>query len=127
MIVMVDAGDTCSATTPAMVAPTACMVSIPALCSPRACPRMSCGVRAIRRSCSNRPAPYPTDATATASTASGMGSRVANSRYGTASSSRSGLISRRRHRAGTNRPNAVSPASIPSAAATNSTPADRGA
>jgi hypothetical protein len=59
----------------------------------------------------------------TAATATGSPGRTAKIRYGAASSSRSGALSLSRQRAGMNRPAIVSPASMPAAAETNSSPA----
>ena len=120
-------GDVRWATTPAMAAPTPCIVSMPEECSPRACPLSSPGVSAIRRSWRSRLAEYPTEASTTAVTATGSAGCTAKTRYGAASSRRSGAPSRSRHRGGTNRPVSVSPASMPRAAEANRSPACLGA
>ncbi|MFD0664475.1 hypothetical protein [Thermocatellispora tengchongensis] len=121
------AGPVCSATAPAIPAPTPCMVTIPAECRPRACPLISSGVRASSRSWSSRLAAYPTEARVTAATATGSAGSSAKTRYGTASSRRSGASSRPRQAGGVNRPVSVSPASMPRAAQANSKPACPGA
>lgn len=125
--VMAAGADVSWAMPPASAAPTPCIVSIPDVCRPRACPLSSSGVRAISCSWSSRLAENPTEASVTAVSARGSSGRSAKTRYGTASSSRSGAPSRSRHRRDRNRPVSTSPASIPNAAKANSNPARSGA